>query len=269
MQKKETSSSQQSIERALKLLVIMGESRTAMNVTEISKVLHISRSTAYAMLGVMTEMNFLSKDAETGKYFLGYQVFNLGSKTRLRYSNILPCDEYLRTFIQQVSLPLNQLGIRVLEQDYMVLKFLSKSPNSPSSSAGYLAEERILPAYCTASGKVLLSDLSEEELQKALSRQEIRSYTASTITDLDQIRSQLKVIRQQGYGVDIEEYSNFEVNVASPIRDYSGKTVAAINVSVSKLMYQNRFQEYIQLSIALGQELSSLLGYRINSISQP
>lgn len=267
MQKKETSSSQQSIERALKLLVIMGESRTAMNVTEISKVLHISRSTTYAMLNVMTEMNFLSKDSETGKYFLGYQVFILGSKTRLRYSHILPCDEYLRAFVQQVSLPLNQLSIRVLEQDYTVLKFLNKSPTVSSSSVGSIADQRVLPAFCTASGKVLLSDLSEEELQTALSKQDIRSYTPSTITDMDQIRSQLQIIRQQGYGVDIEEFSNFEVNVASPIRDYSGKTVAAINVSVSKLLYQNRFQEYIQLSVALGQELSSLLGYRSNSFS--
>lgn len=264
MQKKETNSSQQSIERALKLLTVMGESRTAMNVTEISRLLHISRSTAYAMLNVMTDMNFLSKDPDTGKYFLGYQLFILGSKSRIRYSHILPCDDFLRNFIQQVTIPITQLSIRVLEQDYTVLKFLTKTPNAPSTPLSQFAEQRVIPAFCTAAGKVLLSDLPEEELKTALSKQDIRSYTPSTITDMDQILNQLAVIREQGYGVDIEEFSNFEVNVASPIRDYSGKTVATVNVSASKLLYQNRFQEYIQLSVALGQEMSSLLGYRNN-----
>ena len=70
MQKKESNSSQQSIERALKLLNIMADNRTALTVTEISRLLNISRSTAYAMLNVMTEMNYLSRDPETGKYFL-------------------------------------------------------------------------------------------------------------------------------------------------------------------------------------------------------
>ncbi|MBS6642348.1 MAG: IclR family transcriptional regulator [Clostridiaceae bacterium] len=258
MQKKESNSSQQSIERALKLLTIMGDSRTAMNVTEISKILNISRSTAYAMLNVMTDMNFLSKDPATGKYFLGYEIFILGSKFRIKYSHLLPCDDYLKGFVKQTTVQLNQVSLTVLQQDYMVLKFLSKIL---STAMNQFAEQRIIPAFCTASGKVLLASLSEAEQKNALEHQNLYPYTSSTITDPDKILQQLKEIAAQGYGVDIEEFSNFEINLAAPIKDYSGKTVAAVNLSVPKLIYQNRYQEYIQLAIALGQELSSLLGY--------
>lgn len=259
MQKKESNSSQQSIERALKLLTIMGDSRTSMNVTEISKLLNISRSTAYAMLNVMTEMNFLSKDVTTGKYFLGYQVFILGSKYRIKYSHLLPCDDYLKAFVKQAAVPLNNVSLMTLQQDYMVLKFLTKT-NSPA--ANLFSDQRIVPTFCTASGKVLLASLPEEEQKTALEHQNLYAYTPSTITDPERILQQLKEIAAQGYGVDIEEYSNFEVNLAAPIKDYSGKTIATVNLSVPKLIYQNRYQEYIQLVIALGQELSSLLGYR-------
>lgn len=230
-----------------------------MNVTEISKLLNISRSTAYAMLNVMTEMNFLSKDASTGKYFLGYQIFILGSKFRIKYSHLLPCDDYLKAFVKQTAVPLNNVSLMTLQQDYMVLKFLNKTN---SSATNLLADQRTVPAFCTASGKVLLASLSEEEQKIALENQNLYAYTPSTITDPERILQQLKEIAAQGYGVDIEEYSNFEVNLAAPIKDYSGKTIATINLSVPKLIYQNRYQEYIQLVIALGQELSSLLGYR-------
>ncbi|MBT9777597.1 helix-turn-helix domain-containing protein [Clostridium sp. MCC353] len=259
MQKKESNSSQQSIERALKLLTIMGDSRTAMNVTEISKILNISRSTAYAMVNVMTEMNFLSKDQSTGKYFLGYQIFILGSRFRIKYSHLLSCDDYLKAFVKQTAVQLNQANLMALQQDYMVLKFLSKTT---STAINQFADQRIVPAFCTAGGKVLLASLSEEEQKTALDQHPLHAYTASTITDRDKILQQLKEISSQGYGVDIEEFTNFEVSLAAPLKDYSGKTVAAVSLSVPNLIYQNRYQEYIQLVVALGRELSSLLGYR-------
>lgn len=259
MQKKESASSQQSIERALKLLNMMGESKTPMNITEISKALGISRSTTYAMVNVMTEMNFLDKNYETGKYFLGYSNFILGSVSRLRYNFLFPCDDYLRNFMHQITIPVSRIGIWVLEQDYNVLTFITKTTISESPSITY---RRIVPAFCTASGKVLLASLPKEELNRALAAQDIRPYTASTITDISLICKQLEVIRDQGYAIDVEEYANFEVNVAAPIKNHTGKTVATIVVTASKMLYQNRSQDYIQMAVGLAHEMSSLLGYR-------
>jgi len=258
MQKKETMSSQQSIERALKLLVHMGESRTGMNITEISKLLGISRSTTYAMINVMVEQNFLTKNTD-GKYFLGYRLFMLGSASRVRYSSLYPCDDYLRNFIRQINLPLVRMGIWVLEQDYNVLSFITKTPTSDITTASY---RRISPAASNAGGRMLLASLPEAEINKALSAQELRPYTPHTITDLSQIREQLKIIQHQGYAIDIEEFSNFEVNIAAPIKDYSGKTVATIVGTFSKMLYQNRPDDYLGIITGLGQEMSSILGYR-------
>lgn len=262
MQKKESNSSQQSIERALKLLNIMADNRTALTVTEISRLLNISRSTAYAMLNVMTEMNYLSRDPETGKYFLGYQVFILGSRARIRYSHLLACDTLLVNILPQISVPFNTINIMVLEQDYKVLRFITKWPSLLASSSNQFSQQRVHPCYCTASGRILISEFPEEEQRKILESQNLYAYTSSTVTDIDQLTDILKKIPKQGYTVEVEEYANFEINTAAPIRDYSGKIVAAVNICASKLVYQNRTQEYTQLLLALSQEMSSLLGYQ-------
>lgn len=264
MQKKDSNSSQQSIERALNLLNYMAESRVAMNITEISQVLNISRSTAYAMINVMVRMNYLSKDPKTGKYFLGYQPFILGSKTRIRYGHLLPCDSYLVSFMPQLSLPYNGLGLLVLEQDYNVIRFITKRPRNDVTNITQFAEQRVIPAYCVAGGKVLLAGLAEDQWDEALSHFELKARTMSTVTEPALLKEQFKEIRRCGYGIDIEEAANFEVNVAAPIRDYSGKWTAAVNIAVSRLLFQNRPQEYIQLMIALGRELSAIMGYHDN-----
>lgn len=266
MQKKESNSSQQSIERALKLLNAMADNRTALTVTEISHLLDISRSTAYAMLNVMTEMNYLSRDSETGKYFLGYQIFILGTRARSRYSHLLPCDTLLCNILPQISLPFNAIYITVLEQDFKVLRFLTKWPTLLASSSNQFSIQRIIPCFCTASGRVFLSDLPEKEQRKILESQNLYAYTTSTVTDINQLINLLKDVPTQGYATDIEEYTNFEASVAAPIRDYSGKIVAAVNISASKLLYQSRSQEYIQLILALSQEMSSLMGYQGHGI---
>lgn len=262
MQKKEITSSQQSIERALKLLNIMAENRTALTVTEISRLLNISRSTAYAMLNVMTDMNYLSRDPETGKYFLGYQIFILGSRARIRYSHLLPCDTLLVSILPQITVPFNVINIMVLEQDYKVLRFLNKWPSLLANSSNQFSQQRVLPSFCTASGRILLADLPEEEQRHAIESQSLHAYTSATVTDPEKLMEILKETKERGYGIDIEEFANFETSVAAPIRDYTGKTVAAIHIAASKLVYQSRSSEYIQLLLALSQEMSALLGYQ-------
>lgn len=252
---------QQSIERTLKLLNHFGNTLEPMNVTEISHFLGISRSTAYSMLRVLTQYNFLSRSKDTGKFFLGYQTFILGSKARSRFQNILPCDDYLVSFISQMTLPANNVGLWTLEADYRVLLALFKLPGKPMRALNNLHVQRVLPSFCTACGKMLLSELPLKEQREALEEQSLIKYTDATVTDPEAVLQQIAEAGRQKYCVDIEGFSNFEVNIAAPVRGQTGRALAALNLSVSKLIYLNRPMDYIQMVTALGKELSSLLGY--------
>lgn len=264
MQKQDNASSQQSIERTVTLINHLASTLEPMSITEISNFLGISRSTAYAMLNVLTKHNYLYRDKATKKYFLGYRLFILGGLTRYRYRDLLICDEYLRNFVSQTPLSINLVSLATLEPDYQIAHILTKTPNSAingSYNGSFNWHRRLHPAYCAACGKVLLSELSKKEQEAALQAQELKKYTDATIVDPEVILQQIADAGKQGYCIDIEGYSNFEVNIAAPIRNQAGKVVAALNVSVSTLIYKNRMHDYIQLTTALAREISSIIGY--------
>ena len=82
-----------------------------------------------------------------------------------------------------------------------------------------------------ALGKVLLADLSEHVLDELLRDMEFVQCTPNTITEEQALREDLSLIRQLGYAVDREELSLGLRCVAAPIRDSSGKAIAALSIS--------------------------------------
>ena len=65
------------LDRALDLLNLLATNSNPMNVMEISKALDVTRTTAYAMLGSLSKKKLVEKDAETGRYSIGYKVLEL------------------------------------------------------------------------------------------------------------------------------------------------------------------------------------------------
>ena len=94
-----------------------------------------------------------------------------------------------------------------------------------------------LPAICTAMGRVLLSGLSQEELERFLARARIEARTPKTITDRAQLAREIALIRNKGYATMDEELEIGLRSIAVPIRDRSGAIVAAINVSTQSARF--------------------------------
>ena len=64
-----------------------------------------------------------------------------------------------------------------------------------------------VPAHCTATGKLLLSLLPERQMNDLIRAASLRRYTERTITDPDQLIAALARIREDGVGVDDEEFA--------------------------------------------------------------
>ena len=88
-----------------------------------------------------------------------------------------------------------------------------------------------LPAYCTAMGRVLLSDKSPDEVAAFLERASIVRRTERTVTDPDRIVAAVAMARRDGYALVDEELEIGLRSIAVPLREGSGAIVAAINVS--------------------------------------
>lgn len=88
-----------------------------------------------------------------------------------------------------------------------------------------------LPAYCTSMGRVLLADLPSAEMDAFLARADIRPLTDRTITERTDLRDAVALARAEGYALVDEELEPGLRSIAVPIRDRTGRAVAAINVS--------------------------------------
>jgi IclR family pca regulon transcriptional regulator len=89
-----------------------------------------------------------------------------------------------------------------------------------------------LPAYATATGRVLLAGLSEEEFERYLGSAELRPLAVRTITDPDALRQDVEHVRALGYSIVDQELERGLRSVATPIRGRRGQVVAAINLAV-------------------------------------
>ncbi|MFA6732529.1 MAG: IclR family transcriptional regulator, partial [Sphaerochaeta sp.] len=119
-----------------------------------------------------------------------------------------------------------------------------------------------IPLYCTAIGKILLSDLGEGELRGYLDTTHLKPFTPNTLQDPLKLREELKQIRKQGWASDNEEHEMGTLCIGSPIRDYTGKVVAAMSVSWPLFRFNPEEKKRITASITDACEsLSKLLGW--------
>ena len=95
------------------------------------------------------------------------------------------------------------------------------------------------PAYCTATGKVLLSGLPADELEKYLERVQLQAFTPQTVTSKAQLRREIAKVRENGFAVDTEEYVPNLCCVSVPVRARGGSaSVAAISIAMPKTRFK-------------------------------
>jgi IclR family transcriptional regulator, pca regulon regulatory protein len=88
------------------------------------------------------------------------------------------------------------------------------------------------PALPTSLGKVLLADLAAEELEKTLgapSGSPVRPRWQPTREERD---AELATVRARGWALTDEQLAAGIRSAAAPVRDGSGRAIAAVNVSV-------------------------------------
>lgn len=89
----------------------------------------------------------------------------------------------------------------------------------------------VLPSYCTSNGRVLLAGLAPEKLEQFLNMAEFPARTPKTLIKAGALQAELDKIRAQGWAMTDGELEAGLRSMAVPVRDASGKVVAAINLA--------------------------------------
>jgi IclR family pca regulon transcriptional regulator len=91
------------------------------------------------------------------------------------------------------------------------------------------------PVYCTSLGRVLLAARSDEEIDRYLDSVALAPFTDTTLTTPKELREALMNVRKHDYSLVDHELEDGLVALAVPMRDASGRVVAAMNVCAYSL----------------------------------
>lgn len=94
----------------------------------------------------------------------------------------------------------------------------------------YLAPGSRVPAHCSASGKLLLAQMSPAQRQRLLGHAPLMAYTPKTVTDLAQLETALKAVRRAGHALDDEEFLPGLLCVAVLVPSDSGRSNLCVAV---------------------------------------
>lgn len=90
-----------------------------------------------------------------------------------------------------------------------------------------------LPAAYTSMGRVLLAQLSDQDLDALVERLTLNAFTALSITDTESLKAEITTIRGQGYAIVDQELDPGLRSVAVPVFAGNRELLGAINISTN------------------------------------
>ncbi|MFD9736821.1 IclR family transcriptional regulator [Umezawaea sp. NPDC059074] len=217
----------QSLDRALTLV---GELATGpKTLEELSGVIDVHKSTALRLLRTLESHRFVQREG-VHHYRLGTALFDLANRALEERDVRRSAEAALRELNALTGYTVHLASYEGGEVIY-IDKYDSTHPMRMYSRVG-----RRAPLHCTAVAKVLLSDLPEAKRREIAASMEYPRLTANTITDPAAYLAELERVRERGYAVDNSEHEDFIHCIGAPIRGSRGEVVAAVSMSVPKVL---------------------------------
>jgi DNA-binding IclR family transcriptional regulator len=121
----------------------------------------------------------------------------------------------------------------------------------------------MLPAYCTAVGKVQLAQLAAADVERMYPEGELLAVTPKTITSPAVLVAELKKTLERGYALENEETELEVRSIAAPVRDFSKKVIAAVGiVAPASRLTDERIEKnkIVAMLIDAGDAISAKMG---------
>lgn len=248
----------QSLKKALDILEVMVDLTAPARLQDIAQKADMSPSTVLRFLNTFIDFGYAKQDPDTSLYYLTLKLADLGNRNRINY----PFQGSLRKYIKDIAIHFNESSSLCIE-DNMQMVYIA-TEEGPAHMLQTLSRiGRIAPMHSTGVGKIFLTQYSDAKLDELVKKRGLAKLTEKTITSLPELKAEIEKVRKQGYAFDEEECEIGVRCVAVPIKEYSGKIVAAMSISapITRLTYE-RTNEIIRYLLDLSEQASAELGYK-------
>lgn len=213
----------QSLDRGLAVIRAFGPERPRLTLSDVARETGLSRASARRFLHTLVELGYVG--SEGGTFHLRPRLLELG----YAYLSTLGLPEVARPHLRALSDETGESSSLAVLDDLEIV-YVARVAVSRIMSAAIGVGTR-LPTFATSMGRVLIAFAPEEVRERFLERVELPALTPYTITDVDVLRAELERVREQGWSLVDQELEEGLRSIAAPVRDASGRVVAAVNVA--------------------------------------
>lgn len=216
----------QSLERGLSLLEAVVERPLAgASLNELAAATSLSRPTAHRLLLSLRKLGFVDYEAETRRFFPGLEAYRMGLASAARFDIVELADRGMSRLAEETGDTVF-LSLRHGDSALCAARKIGAFPIRTLT----LNVGDFRPLGVGAGSLALLAALPDDEVQHVIARNRTKLGAYPRIGPAD-LKEMVMRTRRQGFslndGLVLEEMAA----VAVPVRDGSGKTIAAISVA--------------------------------------
>lgn len=240
-----------SFHKMFEILSLFTMERTSLAISEIEEAINIPKSTIFRILNTLENGGFITKNPENHRYSLGAEFFRLGSiyNSQLDFRSVaLPfmkelAKESSETIELNIIDDLSRVCIEKIDSTLAVRNFVRVGDRHP--------------IHLGASGKVLLANLPDNEMEEKVLRIEKELGKPQK-----KLREDLIRIRERGYTFTKGERVPGSFAIAAPLFDVYGETIGSITIAgpIQRLS-EERESFLVQLLINSAKDISKSLGF--------
>jgi DNA-binding IclR family transcriptional regulator len=248
--------SSKSLQKAMHILFHMGQNGPEMRIAEIASSLQMNKTTVYRLLGALEKLDLVQRDPENERYRLGLKLYELGTKAVRARTLQTEARRYLKEMArvtnEAVSLAVPGAGGIVCVERF-------DSPRTMITVRTPVGA--LFPAHCSAAGKAVLAYLSEHDVDAIVSRRGLTRYTVNTHTQMDELKSDLRRIRQRGYALDEQELERGLNGIAAPVFLQDARVIGAVGIAGPTQRFQGKdLAEKVELVKSAARKIAANLG---------
>lgn len=214
----------EALARGLDVITAFRTSRLEMSVTDVAAVTGLARPTARRLLLTLETLGYVR--LANGMFSLTPKVLELGTA----YIDAQGMWNIARPHLQAlVDVTHESSSMSQLDGSDIVYTARVSVPKIIGLSVQIGTR---FPARATSMGQVLLADLSETELDQLLKLPSHSNVVPRVKLARRELDAVLADVRKRGWAMSDEQLALGIRSIAAPVRDVSGRTVAAVNVTV-------------------------------------
>ncbi|KGH11863.1 IclR family transcriptional regulator [Comamonas thiooxydans] len=160
----------------------------------------LPKPTMHRMLAQLEGAGILQRDGNGRHYGTGQRLMRLAENVLLNNTTHGARHAVLTQLVRELGESCNITAFSGSEVLYL------DRVETPAPLRFYLHPGSRVPAHCSATGKLFLSQMSPAQRRRLLANVPLEAFTGNTLTTFEALEQELDQVRAQGYAFDNEEF---------------------------------------------------------------